>query len=258
MARDFPVTTEAAEGGSRQVVIVSCGTCDVRAVLSAHWQGPDRTDQISRHLRKRGWLMGKRPTGDRCPDCARLHRRYVRNDPECGVRFSSQDAFNRAIEQAIDRGDETDPAGVANDSRIIMDMKSKSRTKTMDVSADPAPAADPPAAPDRESRRLIHAEIDVVWLDDRKGYAGGATDRSIAEKLGVPVAWVAEVREFAFGPCMINEDLEAFRAELASATEQMAAVQAEQEALSRQVEAAKSALAALARRAEPLLKAVRP
>lgn len=256
MARDFPVTTEAAEGGTRQVVIVSCATCDVQAVLSAHWQGPDRGDQISRHLRKRGWLVGKRPTGDRCPDCARTMRRVARK--VWGRGLSNQETMNAACEWAIENHEVNDQARAAELTRRMREMKKPTHEQTAAFSSETSPAALSPAAPDRESRRLIHAEIDAVWLDDRKGYAGGVSDRSIAEKMGIPVAWVAEVREFSFGPVMVNEDLEKFRSELSANMEHLAAIEEQQKFLAREVEVTKSALAALTRRAEPLLKAVRP
>lgn len=256
MARDFPVTTEQAEGGPRQVVIVSCGTCDVQAVLSAHWKGPDRADQISRYLRKRGWLVGRRPTGDRCPGCTREYRKLGKQSGHVPGDHRPFQTF--ILENRISDFEEERPMDAAVRKKIARDHGGKASSDHAGASPDVAPAADQPATPDRESRRLIHAEIDAVWLDDRKGYAGGVSDRSIADKLGIPVAWVAEVREFSFGPCMVNEDLEAFRKDLAAEMDFLRTIEAQQSSLAKQVDSAKSALAALARRAEPILKAVRP
>lgn len=59
--------------------------------------------------------------------------------------------------------------------------------------------AEPPRVMGREDARLVLLKIDEVYLDENIGYSRGWTDRKVAEDLGVPVAWVAEVRDKHFG-----------------------------------------------------------
>lgn len=48
-------------------------------------------------------------------------------------------------------------------------------------------------------RRKINVEVGLCYREDGRGYDAGHTDRSIAELLDVPVAWVAEIRAGNFG-----------------------------------------------------------
>jgi len=66
---------------------------------------------------------------------------------------------------------------------------------------EPAPmAAKPPPVASREDNRRIHEAIEHGWREDLDCYASTLSDRSIAEGLNVPRAWVAAVREQFFGP----------------------------------------------------------
>lgn len=49
-------------------------------------------------------------------------------------------------------------------------------------------------------RRLIFREIDDSYEDSNSRYVSGITDKTIADKLKVPWAWVAQIREDNFGP----------------------------------------------------------
>lgn len=57
-----------------------------------------------------------------------------------------------------------------------------------------------PSEMTREQRRAIFREIDEAYVDEKTGYALDVTDKTIGEKLGVPWAWVKQVREEHFGP----------------------------------------------------------
>lgn len=59
--------------------------------------------------------------------------------------------------------------------------------------------AEEPPTMSREDRRLIFAKIDEVYLDENTGYSDGWTDQRVANDLGVPVAWVKDIRAENFG-----------------------------------------------------------
>jgi hypothetical protein len=63
---------------------------------------------------------------------------------------------------------------------------------------------DAPREINKEDRRLIFARINDFYLDN--SYSGGWSDKKIADDLGVPVAWVKNIREENFGPEGLNED----------------------------------------------------
>jgi len=57
-----------------------------------------------------------------------------------------------------------------------------------------------PPEPSREDRRIIIAELESVYVDEKTGYSALWSDQKVAEKLGVPRKWVSDVREDLFGP----------------------------------------------------------
>jgi hypothetical protein len=74
-----------------------------------------------------------------------------------------------------------------------------------DIAMPPEVATLPPRQPTQTDLRRIMREIDENWDEPKARYAGAATDKSIAEKLNVPRAWVVEERKRAFGDSTRNE-----------------------------------------------------
>lgn len=66
-----------------------------------------------------------------------------------------------------------------------------------------------PAIMSRADRRIIHAKLEEVYEDEDKGYRAPWSDAAVARDLGdhIPIAWVAEVREQAFGPAKDNGEI---------------------------------------------------
>jgi hypothetical protein len=70
--------------------------------------------------------------------------------------------------------------------------------------------AEPPREMSKEDQRIIFAEINDVYVDEKTGYSSGWNDKKVAEKLGVPLAWVKGVREAHFGKEGAYEDFSKF------------------------------------------------
>jgi len=94
----------------------------------------------------------------------------------------------------------------------------------MKVAGDETPTADAPRDMSREDRRIIFSKIDDLYLDDRSGYAAPWTDASVARDLGVPRAWVSQVRDELFGPEGSNADYAEFQKEVAALRDGLAEV----------------------------------
>ncbi|UGY13773.1 hypothetical protein HAP48_0035155 [Bradyrhizobium septentrionale] len=62
---------------------------------------------------------------------------------------------------------------------------------------------------DRDDMRLIYGKLNDVYLSDKVGYGQGWTDERVSIDLGVPRAWVRQVREKFFGDEKSNEDIRA-------------------------------------------------
>lgn len=76
-------------------------------------------------------------------------------------------------------------------------------------------AVEPPRTMSREDRRIVFAKIDELYLDDKSGYSAPWTDSAVARDLGVPRAWVAQVRDELFGPEGSNAEFDEFLANAA-------------------------------------------
>lgn len=76
-----------------------------------------------------------------------------------------------------------------------------------------APKAEPPREITREDRRIINDKLDEVYGED--AYKAPWTDAAVAKDLGVPVAWVSDVREQFFGAAGSNPLLDEYLAKVA-------------------------------------------
>ncbi|AFU86674.1 hypothetical protein D869_gp240 [Caulobacter phage CcrRogue] len=66
--------------------------------------------------------------------------------------------------------------------------------KTLPQSAEPPRAATP-----AENRRILEA-LDTHYDTNRQCYGGDMTDEKVSKELGLPRAWIAELRERVYGP----------------------------------------------------------
>jgi len=82
------------------------------------------------------------------------------------------------------------------------------------------PAAEPPRTPSPDDKQIIFEKLRDVYAGGRAGYSGDWTDKRVAEDLGVPWAWVSEVREFAFGPERSNPVIDEQLAQARAVVEQ--------------------------------------
>jgi hypothetical protein len=67
----------------------------------------------------------------------------------------------------------------------------------------------------RDERRIIFEKINELYVGDQVGYRDSWTDEKVAVDLGVPRAWVEDMRAEYFGPA--TNETQNFVAELASA-----------------------------------------
>jgi ribosome-binding protein aMBF1 (putative translation factor) len=66
--------------------------------------------------------------------------------------------------------------------------------------SDAPSAAEEPRQPTRDDNRRIREELDATYDEAAGRYRKSWTDQALAEKLKVPRAWVAGVREGFYGP----------------------------------------------------------
>ena len=116
----------------------------------------------------------------------------------CGFSFCSRCGGNDYDDRAFACVDVTTTEG----SEAMATRKTK-------TAATAAKRAEPPPQMQREDRRIVADKIADVYEDE--GYIAPWTDELVAQDLGVPRAWVAEVRDFMFGPANENPKLAEYR-----------------------------------------------
>lgn len=89
------------------------------------------------------------------------------------------------------------------------------------VSLPVKPSAEVPREMSREERRIIFEKLNEVYVDEKTGYGPGWTDAKAATDLGVPRAWVKQVRDEMFGPEGANEEIRATVAEAQALLDQI-------------------------------------
>jgi hypothetical protein len=70
----------------------------------------------------------------------------------------------------------------------------------MNVPATIPVKAEPPRAMTREDRRIVYAKVEDTYDVKLNAYSGDWSDHKVAVDLGVPRAWVRDIREEFFGP----------------------------------------------------------
>jgi len=170
----FEVCTVPVGGLQKRGVKAKCGYCDRTEsfhVNTARSHGDD-DDHVERNIaakfEKLGWKIGKTAVQHRCPSCFAALK-------SANARKSKENGDNKVV--PINAPVPMDPV-----SLVVAVEPTESRRPT------------------REERRIIYNTIDGKYVSETSGYSAGWTDKKIAIDLGVPVEWVAEIRDENFGP----------------------------------------------------------
>jgi hypothetical protein len=168
-----------------------CGGFELFRYHGARHAPPKAAEQRFRGL---GWLIGRRAKDDVCPSCLAAPSK---------------------------------PAPRAARPAPVLKLVPKQEATLNTQPQPPAPRAEPPRAMSREEKRIINLKLHEVYVDERVGYVEGWTDSRIAKDLGVPRAWVSEVRDELFGPVHEPEFVRQLLAEQSSAAAALTAARQE-------------------------------
>lgn len=178
----FDVCTVPVCGQQQRGARATCGRCGVsntaavntfKGFTSANDTSEAMEKIIARKFEKIGWKIGKRPQDNRCPGCF------------AAIRIA---ATRKKKERAMT---------TTSISSKVVPLNGSTQAPPADK---PSPAIETHRPQTRDDRRLIHIQLEQVYLDERQGYSAGWSDKRIAEHLNVPRAWVAKIREENFGP----------------------------------------------------------
>jgi hypothetical protein len=211
----FERVTERNEGRSVHTYRVTCGQCGVSANLGQQTMGQELAKtQVPKKFAKKGWSIGSRPADDRCPACTQAMLR--RKEPKLTVVPTPEPALS-PLPHPEDKARLLKPL-TAEDFKPLKFSEELMKTPIM---AELMATVAAKREMTRDERRLIFAKLDNVFLDEKRGYDDGWTDHRVAEDLGVPKAWVAQIRDENFGPENRNEAATALIADVAELNEQI-------------------------------------
>jgi hypothetical protein len=225
----------------RNAVVIRCGRegCGHISVFKKY--GIINPVHAAKTFRSDGWSIGAGPRADRCPECmANLGNHKVNETTVAKVAPIEVPA--KTVEQTLGISPEQRKPATPSISLIPVDevmaevrADVESLKHGVETLAESVIAIAPMS---RMDRRTIFAKLnDNVYGDEATGYLGNWTDGKVAADLGVPVQWVAEVREAEFGPATNEnqkriEELRALKATIESMTEEvMGSIQAAEDAI---------------------------
>lgn len=154
---------------------------------------PDLEDEVLPEAKKAGWdvLHGARRAV--CPGC--LERSALTKAKKEAKIMVTKPAVPAARVPAVN--------SFAALGAVLIDAAGKR----------PSPTAEAPRSMGFDEKRIVIAKLQDVYVDHKTGYDRGWSDKRVAEDLGVPRAWVAEVREANFGPARDNDEVREVLAE---------------------------------------------
>jgi hypothetical protein len=130
-------------------------------------------DVVEKNFKRKGWEVGVNEKHDFCPACVEQRRleRRARRAPQA-----------TALKLVSTQGESMPQVAVTVDAPRKMGF---------------------------DDRRIILAKLQDVYLNETSGYQSPWTDAKVATDLGVPQAWVEELREQNFGPAADNQEIRA-------------------------------------------------
>ncbi len=164
---------------------VRCSKCNNTEEYISN-KGLQPHEFVSSVFRKRGWMIGASPRADLCPTHATpMRAKPVEPTPvEDGITFTNNP-----------------PAKKEEPMQVPLPTPSPNmQAVAAVVSKPPTVIEHDPNNMGKTEKRIIFAKLNEVYQDEVTGYSGDWTDAKLAADLGVPVAWIAEVRSEDFGP----------------------------------------------------------
>ena len=205
--------------------IIECAVCHTKGELSISTDSLP-PEMIRRKFLQRGWEFGKDARFDLCPVCngkrlpdpekdhvtfvgSRSARRRMKSQLVHGTLPRENLAHTylspgllEGVAQAIVPG-----VTVGGPNHMILPIPSEELPMPTDQNQTDVVVpikADPPRQMTRGDRQVIWNKLQDVYPKEDKGYMGEWTDGRVAKDLGVPRAWVTEIRAQNFGPEVVT------------------------------------------------------
>jgi hypothetical protein len=170
------------EGRTLRALAIRCGRCrktestKVNAFsVGAGLPSVEQENRIAtRRFEQKGWIVGTTASRHRCPECQPKHEETLMRATPASLKDSKEHLNGGASPLAVEA----------------------------------AVTTPPPKPMGFEDRRIIFEKLNEIYINEKVGYADDWTDKKVAEHLGVPQAWVAQIRADNFGPHGSNKTID--------------------------------------------------
>lgn len=154
-----------------------CTSCDNTVELPVKSGYRLNAEAVTKRAIRQGWIADAfRKSGTLCPDCQAVRKAARSPQPE---------------------PTEAEEAPVNITTRIT-------------------PSAEAPRKLNADQRLKVRSLLDAHFDDARGMYLDGYSDKRIGEEINVPWALIAEMREVAYGPIKIDQEILDLKTEIAS------------------------------------------
>lgn len=165
--------------GWRKCAVVHCSKCNREHFINVQTPTGIMPDEpIFKKLLTDGWGLARGSNGaDVCPECIKLNGH----------------APVKIINEAKPKAPESHPSHLRIATGHVVDA---------------------PKEMSRDDRKLIYAQLDEVYVDEKTGYSKDWSDHRVSTYLQVPRVWVETVRSDMFGPLATNSETHQFLSEV--------------------------------------------
>lgn len=202
----WPRTSELIEGRYRQQRPIQCRVCEKIQALADGSRTGLPPEIISKKFALLGWRDVKNGKGV-CPDCCHGKQPSKPAPPPEDTPENRMLKWRRAVAEKAKKNVRKPAKGALSDLQALLDKVAAEEPKMAEIH-DLHPQPEPPKAPTRQDRRKILDALDEHYDVEHQCYRKTWLDKTLGEHLNVPVAWIAEERERAFGPNRNNSNIE--------------------------------------------------
>jgi hypothetical protein len=226
------VGMQQVDGRSVMFQSASCSSCD--ATLRINTKGsPLPEEVVHKKMRQSGWLPDKggqhlcracrervrkvraqavdKPVPQAQPEPVR-GRGGPRNSKPVTYRGTGYPSMN-ALARTLNLSISTVHAAIKEGRIDALKARPVTQEENMNILDTPTPAT---RAMCRDDKRAIFRRLDEVYSVPAGRYVDDWTDHRLATEMNMPRAWIAQVRDEAYGPEGGNDEMEKLLADIAA------------------------------------------
>lgn len=203
------------DGKMRQHAIVGCCACS--ATDRYVYTGTLNVEFIRKHFEKVGWEIDG--SSALCPVCVERNKKQRRGESP-GLKIFAQNPAIIEAEKHFTKP--VTPIKSLSELPTALSETKDAEVIPMAITQVTLPA--PPPSVTTAHRALMRKAIAGNYNEELCCYENGVTDKSIADEIGIPVQWVSDYRDVAFGPLKSSKEIDALLEELEYVRKEIKAV----------------------------------